>query len=417
MSEQEIDQPVADVVETDCVVVGGGPGGMIAAYLLARQGVRVILLESHKDFDRLFRGDTVHPTTMELFDSLGLADGLLAIPHTKLHKLILASPDRVVEAADFSHLHTKFPYIALIPQVKLLDFLAEESKKLPTLEIRMQANVKSLVEEGGVYRGVRYQGPDGWHEIRAQAVIAADGRSSPIRKRLGLEPIASAPPMDILWMIVPRKSDDPPCEEKTFRVSPGQMTVVLNRDDTWQIAFMVPKGGFHDVKEKGLEYLRGALRAIVPEIADRFDHIQEWKQIIPLAVESNRLPRWHLPGILLIGDAAHTMSPVGGVGINYAVQDAIEVGNLLAEPLKNGTLTEDHLAAVQKRREGPVRFIQTVQSILQRRIIANALDTSKPFAVPFLMRVPFVDRILGFVIAYGVHSSHWKDARHKTVKT
>ena len=406
--DREGGQDTQDVTDTTCCIVGGGPAGMVLAYLLGREGVPTLLLEAHNDFDRQFRGDTVHPSTLDLFDQLGIADRLLELPHTVMRTLAFKTPAGTYVAADFGTLKTRFPYIALMSQVHLLDFLAAECGQFPHVTIRMGANAKELIRDEGIVRGVRYQTRGGWGEVRAKLVVAADGRSSLLRKKSELEPIRTASPMDVLWFTLPKKPTDVGSDEGTFRPGQGHLTVFLDRGEYWQLAVLIRKDGYHEIKEQGIENFRTLLAGIVPEIADRVDHIESWRQISVLVVESNRLAQWHLPGLLFIGDAAHAMSPVGGVGINYAIQDAVEAANLLAEPLRAGTVTEANLAAVQRAREGAVRFIQKVQSVLQRRIIGGALDPNRPFKPPFVFRLPFFRHVMARVMGYGIHHAKMK---------
>lgn len=395
------DHELRDAHETRCCVVGGGPAGVMLSYLLARQGVPVTLLEAHKDFNREFRGDTVHPSTLEMLDSLGLADRLLEIPHTKMHKVTVQSAQGSFVMADFTPLRSKFPYIALIPQAKFLDFMVAEAAKLPAFRLALGANVKELIEENGVTRGVRYQSTDGWHEVRARLTVAADGRFSKLRSLAGLEPVGTSPPMDVLWFSLPKKPGDPSDADGTFRTAPGRMLIRLDRHDYWQMGDVIPKGGYQKVRAAGLDEFRRELKELLPEFPDRADAITDWTQITPLSVESNRISQWHRPGLLFIGDAAHTMSPVGGVGINYAVQDAAVASNLLAARLRTGDIDEGDTAQVQRARELPTRIIQAVQALIQSRIVGQALDTAHTFRPPRIVAFPPVAWFARRIVAYG----------------
>ncbi len=406
MSEVNAPVDVRDVAETVCCVVGGGPAGVLLSLLLARQGIAVMLLESHKDFDRDFRGDTIHPSTLDVLDQLGLVDRLLAIPHGEMRSLSLTTPEGSVVLADFRRMKLKFPYVAMLSQSIFLDFLVEEAKRYPTFQLVLGANVQRLVEESGQIRGVRYRGADDeWHEVRAALTVAADGRFSKVRSLLGLEPIKTAPPMDVVWFRLPRKPTDP-ADAGMIAVQGGRFAVMLERVDEWQIGYVILKGSFQKLRASGIEALRTALAEVVPWLADRVELLQDWKQVSVLSVESSILPVWHKPGVLLIGDAAHVMSPVGGVGINYAIQDAVETSNILGESLKRGQVTDAELATVQKRRELPTKVIQAFQRFMQERLAAPALQAGKPFRVPLALRVmrsiPGLRNLPGRMIGYGL---------------
>ena len=404
---------VTDAHHTQCCVVGGGPAGMVLALLLARKGVQVTLLESHRDFDRDFRGDTIHPSTLEALDQLGLADRLLEIPHGKLEYMQFSSQGKVTTVANFRRLKTRFPYVMILPQVKFLDFLAEEASKYPTFRLELGANVLQLLQTDDVTRGVRYRSTDNtWHEVHSPLTIGADGRFSKVRSLAGVEPIKSSPPMDVLWFRLPRRPGDPH-DQITFFVGGGLFIFFLDRGDEWQVGYGLMKGSFSEVKAAGIETLRANLARQVPWAADRVDLLTDWKQVVVLSVESSRVPTWHQPGLLLIGDAAHVMSPVGGVGINYAIQDAIEAANVLAEPLKAGTATGTHLAEIQKRREPAVKAIQWFQGLVQDRVVKTALHTDRPFQLPWparvMLMIPGIRDFPARMIAFGLHRSRIRD--------
>jgi 2-polyprenyl-6-methoxyphenol hydroxylase-like FAD-dependent oxidoreductase len=401
---QPATEPLVHSVKTGCVIVGGGPAGMVLAYLLARKGVPVTLLEGHKDFDRDFRGDTVHPSTLEILDQLGLAEKALQIPHGKLYALQMKTPAGMLVLGDLRRLHTKYPYVALIPQAQLLDFLATEAKKFPSFRLILNANVQRLVESDGVVRGVRYRADDGWHEVLAPLTVAADGRFSKLRSLIGYEPVKTAPPMDIVWLRFPKRADDP-VEDVLIHIRSGHFAAILDRADTWQIGYAIVKGSFAQVRAAGIEALQNGVIDLFPWLRDRVQELKDWKHMAVLSVESSRLEKWYAPGLLLIGDAAHVMSPVGGVGINYAIQDAVEAANLLTGSLQRGQVDTAELAAFQKLREPSVRKIQKLQAFLQERIAGKALQPDAPFKIPFLLRVvshlPILRNIPIRMIAFG----------------
>jgi 2-polyprenyl-6-methoxyphenol hydroxylase-like FAD-dependent oxidoreductase len=376
------------------------------AFLLARQEVPVLLLEAHKDFDRDFRGDTIHPSTLEILDQLGLADRLLQIPHGKVRNFQLVTPQNTLTMADLGRLKTKFPYIAMLPQAKFLDFVGEEARKLPNFHLALGANVQRLVEEDGVVRGVRYRGSDdAWHEVRAELTVAADGRFSKLRGLAGIELQKTTPPMDVLWFRLPRKDSDP-CDVGAIYIHAGHFAVMLERPTEWQVGYAILKGNFQEVREEGIEAVRRSLAAMVPWVADRVGELYDWHQVSVLSVESSRASQWYKPGLLLIGDAAHVMSPVGGVGINVAIQDAVEASNLLADKLKKGALQTSDLAEVQKSREFSVKLVQRFQGFMQQNIAARALDKDKPFRLPLpvriFLRLPFLRDLPARLIAFGI---------------
>lgn len=412
---------VAEVRETTCCIVGGGPAGVMLGYLLARSGVPVLVLESHKDFDRDFRGDTLQPSTLEVLDELGLADRLLgSIPHGRIGAMKGMTPTGVLTLVSLERLRTKYPFIATLPQAQFLEFMVAEARRFPAFGLILGANVQRLVREGedaegngggsGAVRGVRYRGQDNaWHEIRAALTVAADGRFSKIRSLVGLEPVKTSPPMDVLWFRLPRRPDDPH-DQAALAIHDGRFAVVLERAEEWQVGYVILKGSFQQVRADGLEALQRSLAAMVPWLADRVGQLTDWKQVAVLAVESSRLRRWHQPGLLLIGDAAHVMSPVGGVGINVAIQDAVEAANVLARPLAQGRLSDHDLAAVQARREWPVKVIQALQERMQKAIIAQALQTGNrfrfPLAVRILLALPIVRDLPARLIAFGARRVH-----------
>jgi 2-polyprenyl-6-methoxyphenol hydroxylase-like FAD-dependent oxidoreductase len=396
--------------ETTCCVVGGGPAGAVLALLLARKGVAVTLLEAHEDFDRDFRGDTLHPSVLELMDEIGLAERLHQLPHTKISTGRIMTDEGPTTLADFRRLRTRYPYIMMIPQKDFLAFVVEEARRYPSFSLKMGVRVEGLIEEGGAVRGVRHEDEGGERELRAALTVGADGRGSRLRHLGGFEQVGTSPPMDVLWFRVPRLEGDPSGGVAYFRG--GRGIVMLERGSQWQIAHLILKGGFRELRAAGLEALRERLRATAPEYAERFDTLHEWKQVSMLSVESSRVKRWYKPGLLLLGDAAHVMSPVGGVGINYAIQDAVVAANVLAAPLKSGTLKLEDLREVQRQREWPTRLIQALQTRIQKRVISAALDPRKTFRVPLalrlLLRLPILRNLPARVIGLGFKRVHVK---------
>ncbi len=398
-----------DVKRTTCCIVGGGPAGAVLGLLLARKGVNVTLLEAHPDFDREFRGDTIHPSVMEIMDQLGLAERLLELRHTKVRSATVQTVSGPFTPLDFSHLKTRFPYITMMPQTSFLEFITGEALRNPNFRLSMGAQVRELIEENGVVRGVRYEAESGWHEVRAVLTVGADGRGSRVRRLAGFEPVKTSPPMDVLWFKLPREEGDP--EGAMGRVGRGHIAILLDRYEYWQAGYVIPKGTFPELRQEGIGALRRSFAQLVPEFADRVEHLEDWKQVSLLSVESSRCPRWYRPGMLLIGDASHVMSPVGGVGINYAIQDAVVAANVLAEPLKESqerlvALDTRYLAAVQRRRELPTRFIQAVQTQIQRRVLASVLRSDQPLAPPswlrLLPRVPLVRSVPARIVGLGL---------------
>lgn len=398
----------------ECCIVGAGPAGAVLALLLVRQGVPVTLLESHQDLDREFRGDTIHPSIMELMDEIGLAQALLKVPHTEVSQFRIVigtgSNQKVMQVADLGTLKTKFPFMTIMHQKDFLEFIVKEAKRFPHFRMIFGANVQQLIEEKGVVKGVRYLGEaNQWQEVRASLVVGADGRFSRVRHLMGTEVIKTSPAMDILWFKLPKYPTDTVSGVLGVggRIANGKVFVLLDRGDYWQMGYVFPKGTYLKVREAGIETFRNNLDATIPELADRTHLLKDWDQISLLSVESSRVKRWYKPGLLLIGDAAHPMSPVGGVGINYAVQDAVVAANVLTEPLLGGEVPLKKLREVQCRREWLTRFIQAFQRLAQKQVISEALSDDQ-FQLPSFIRWPIVRKLPPRLIAFGFWKVHIK---------
>ena len=381
---------------------------MMLGFLLARAGVPVTVLEKHPDFLRDFRGDTIHPSTLELMHELGLLDAFLKLPHSRVARLSGQVGGTTIALADFSHLPTHCKFIALMPQWDFLDFLAAHGRKYPAFDLRMRTEATGLIEEGGRVAGVRAKSPDGEIEVRADLTVGCDGRHSTLRERAGFHVEDIGAPMDILWFRVSRRDSDTP---ETFgHMEAGRMLVMLNRTDYWQCAYVIPKGGIDKVKAAGLKAFRDSVAFMSPFLRDRLSELKSWDDVKLLTVAVDRLSRWHRPGLLCIGDAAHAMSPIGGVGINLAIQDAVAAANILAAPLKEGRVTEALLEAVQRRRTMPMRVIQWLQVQVQNNVLNPVLKSSArpkpPFAAKLLNWFPPLQRLPARVIGLGVRPEH-----------
>ncbi|MDI3468332.1 MAG: FAD-dependent oxidoreductase [Pseudolabrys sp.] len=396
-------------IETTCCIAGGGPAGMMLGYLLARAGVDVVVLEKHMDFLRDFRGDTIHPSTLELMHELDLLKDFLKLPHQKVKTISAQIGDDRITMADFTHLPTRCKFVAFMPQWDFLNFLAEKAKAFgKTLDLRMKAEATALIERRGRVVGLRATMPRKELEIYADLVVGCDGRHSTVREEAGLRGDDYGAPMDVLWFRVSRKKTD---DADTFgHAEAGVLLVMLDRGDYWQCAYVIPKGGIDEVKARGLDAFRERVVALSPFLKRRIGEIESWDDVKLLSVKVDRLRQWHRPGVLCIGDAAHAMSPVGGVGINLAVQDAVAAANILAVPLKERRVTEADLHAVEQRRLLPVKFTQWMQLTIQKRLISRVLASDRRPRAPFIFRLvgifPALRRIPARLIGLGIRPEH-----------
>lgn len=381
---------------------------MMLGLLLARAGVSVLVLEKHADFLRDFRGDTLHPSTLEIMHELGVLEQFLQLPHQKVSRINARFGDLALTVADFSHLPTRCHYVAFMPQWDFLNFLVETGSRYPSFQVRMNVEVTDLIESDGTVVGLRAETPTGPLEILTPLVIGADGRHSIVRNKAGLIIDEFGAPMDVLWFRLSRQSVDPP--DPMGRFDAGRIFIMLNRGDYWQCGFVIAKGSLNEVRALGLEAFRDSVATLAPFAADRVHELQDWESIKLLTVQVDRLRQWYKPGLLCIGDAAHAMSPVGGVGINLAIQDAVATANLLAQPLRDNRLTEVDLAKVQARRIWPTEMTQRVQLLVQNRVISRVLDSTVPLRPPFAMRLiarfPILRRFPGRMIGLGVQPEH-----------
>ena len=395
-------------LSTRCCIAGGGPAGMMLGFLLARAGIDVVVLEKHADFLRDFRGDTVHPSTMQVMHELGLLDAFLARPHSEVRTLAAQIGDETIQVADFSHLPTQCKFVAFVPQWEFLNFIEEEAKRYPTFRLLMRTDATGLIREADRMVGVTAQGPDGPLEIRAELTIAADGRHSTLRDAAGFDVVDRGASMDVLWMRLSKAAVDP--GQTLGRMDAGRIFIMLDRNDYWQCAFVIPKGGIDDVHARGLEAFRADIVSLAAYLRDRVHELATWDDVKLLTVAVNRLDTWFRPGLLCIGDAAHAMSPVGGVGINLAIQDAVAAANILVPRLRQGVATLADLRAVQRRREFPTRMTQRLQIAIQNRVISRVLRgttvVKPPWAVRMLGRFPVLRRLPARVIGMGFRPEH-----------
>jgi len=397
---------VTETLSASCVVVGGGPAGMMTAYLLARAGVDVVVLERHADFFRDFRGDTIHPSTMQVMLELGLLEEFLRVPHQVVTHAELEMAGERLRVADFTHVPTRCKFIAFMPQWDFLNFLAEKGRAFSSFHLLMEAEARALVRENGRVVGVRARRPSGETEIRAPLVIGADGRQSAMRDDAGVRARDIGAPMDVLWFRLSHREREH--HAVLGRIEAGQALVMLDRQEYWQTALIIPKGTLDAVKALGLE----AFRARIARLArrDDADDIRSWDDVKLLSVKVDRLERWHQPGLLFIGDAAHAMSPIGGVGINLAIQDGVAAANILADPLSRGGVTERDLARVRRRRWLPTCATQAIQVAIQNNVISPVLHGSQALRVPGVLRLaqrwPVLQRLPARLIGVGIRPEH-----------
>ncbi len=407
-----------NTLDTTCAVVGGGPAGVMLGYLLARSGVEVTVLEKHRDFFRDFRGDTVHPSTLDVLHELGLLDDFLKIPHQKVTSVGGRFGDFPFQAADVSRVPARCKFVALMPQWDFLNFLTRHARKFPAFELLMEHEAIGLMRDGARIGGVIARKANGeTATIRARLVVGCDGRHSVTRQAAQLELQDFGVPIDVLWFRISRISGDP--EQVFGTIDYGKMLILINRNDYFQAGMIVRKGSFDEIRQRGLDAFRAGIRQLAPWFDGRVDELQDWNQIKLLTVQINRLRRWYLPGLLCIGDAAHAMSPAGGVGINLAIQDAVAAANLLAGPLLRGTPTEQDLAAVQKRREFPARVTQAVQVVFHRqmtKVFDNPGPARAPWQLKAIQKIPGIHAALGYAIGIGVRPEHVNSAPREPIR-
>jgi 2-polyprenyl-6-methoxyphenol hydroxylase-like FAD-dependent oxidoreductase len=422
-ASMKTDMPNEDF-ETNCCVVGGGPAGVMLGCLLARAGVPVTVLEKHRDFNRDFRGDTVHPSTLDVLDELGLLDEFLRLPHQQLETVSGTYGDLPFRGADVRHVPARSKFVAFMPQWDFLEFLSRHAAAFPAFDLRMSHEAVDLIREGGRIAGVLARGPGGHCiEIRARLTVGCDGRHSAVRQAAQLELVETGVPIDVLWFRIRRETSDP--EQLLGIVNYGKGLILINRNDYFQAGLIIRKGSLEEIQARGLEAFRQGIAQLAPYLEDRLGELRDWNQIKLLTVQINHLRRWYRQGVLCIGDAAHAMSPAGGVGINLAIQDAVATANILTRPLLAGRLSEKDLAAVQRRRELPARVTQAVQVFVHKgfeRVFENPGPLRAPWMLRIAVRLPGVQQALGYAVGIGVRPEHVRNLgpraprRHKMAR-
>lgn len=401
--------PASETLATRCCVVGGGPAGIVCGFLLARAGIDVVVLEKHADFLRDFRGDTIHPSTLELMYELGILKDFLRRPHQELSQIGAQVDDFTVAIADFSHLPTHCKFVGLMPQWEFLNFIADKANAYPGFQLRMETEVTDLLVEDGRVAGVRAKSQQGALEVSADLTIGADGRRSIVREKAGLEVLDLGAPIDVLWMRVTRQPSDP--NQALGRFRGGKILVAINRGEYWQCAYVIPKGAFDAIRQKGLANFQQEITSVAPFLRERLGELKDWNDVKLLSVAVDRLRQWSRKGLLCIGDSAHAMSPIGGVGVNLAIQDAVATANILAEPLAKGAVSDERLRDVQRRREFPTRITQGFQVFAHKRFIGRALGNTRPltrlpFPLKLLQMFPVLRRIPARLVGLGVRPEH-----------